>query len=105
MKNKIKEVQDYFINRITACDFDYFELSYEHNGWFHVKTIIDDLNINFGINIENEYYCSHDGDLKVEVPNDRLLNLISLISLKRVDFILKKIENIKSELLEIEKKF
>jgi hypothetical protein len=98
MKNKIKEVQDYFINKITACDFDSFELSHEHNGWFHVKTIIDNFDINFGINIENEYYCSHDGDFKVEVPNDRLLNLISLISLKKVDFILKKIENMKAEL-------
>jgi hypothetical protein len=98
MKNKIKEVQDYFINRITACDFDSFELSYSHNGWFHFKTIIDNFDINFGINIENEYYCSHDGDLKVEVKNDRLLNLIEMVNKEKEKIIIKQIKKLKSKL-------
>jgi len=103
MKNKIKEIQDYFINKITACEFDCFEISHGYNGWVHVKTIIDGLNINFGINIENEYYCSHDSDLRVEVPNDRLSNLIELIKSKNEDFRIEKIEKLKAELAELEK--
>ena len=103
MKNKIKEIKDYFINKITACDFDSVEILYGGHGWVHVKTIIDGLNINFGIHIEKEYYCSHDSDLRVEVPDDRLSNLIELIKSKNEDFRIEKIEKLKAELAELEK--
>ena len=103
MKNKIKEIQDYFINKITACEFNSVEILHCSNGWVHVKTIIDGLNINFGIHIEKEYYCSHDSDLRVDVPNDRLSNIIELIKSKNEEIRIGKIEKLKAELAELEK--
>ena len=103
MKNKIKEIQDYFINKITACEFDSVEISPAFNGWMHFNTIIDDFNFNFGILPKKKYYCYHDSYLRVEVPNDRLLNLIELIKAKNEDFRIGKIEKLKAELLELEK--
>lgn len=103
MKNKIKEIEDYFINKITACEFDSVEISTQESGWCHFETKIYDMKINFSIEPEKHYYCSHCGDIKIKVPEDRLLKLIELIKSKNEELRIEKIEKLKAELAELEK--
>lgn len=93
MKKQIEEVQRYFVNRITACEFDSYEIR-KRDKWFTFRTIIDGFEIDFSIRPKGEYndehlYCAHSCDIKAIVPNDRLENLVQLIE--------KESERIKSE--------
>ena len=50
MENKILEVQNYFLNKITACDFKCVEFKENLNGWFYFTVEIDNLfKFNFSI--------------------------------------------------------
>ena len=102
MKNKILEVQNYFINKITACDFNLKKLDIKSNGWNDFDVEIDGFEFRFSVlNTTYKVFCSFSGFIKVEVPNDRLSNLLELIESKMEDAKLEKIEKLKAELEQL----
>lgn len=101
MKKKIEEVQNYFVNKITACQFDSYEIKESATGWFEFKTESDDIKLNFSVHPLLNLYCPHHGDFKINVPNDRLLNLIDLIQKEQAKLRNEKIEKLQSELAEL----
>ena len=74
MKKQILEVQNYFINKITACDFDTVEIKDTNDGWVYFQTVVDEKRFDFSILPNNELYCQHESFIKIEIPNDRLQN-------------------------------
>ena len=104
MKNKILEVQNYFINKITACEFDSHEFKDTNDGWFSFTVKIDSLLFVFGVNPIREIYCFFSGPIEIKVPNSRLKNLIELIESNEEKMKAEKIEKLKAELAELEPK-
>ena len=104
MKNKILEVQNYFINKITACEFDSYEIKYSNDGWFRFIVEIDGLLFGFGVNPTSEIYCFFSGPIEIKIPNSRLKNLIELIKSIEEKMKAEKIEKLKAELEELESK-
>lgn len=102
MKNTILEVQKYFINKITACEFDLekLEIISDQRVDFHI--IIDGFKFNFCINPKMQYFCFFGGFMNINISNDRLNNLLDLIESKRQDAKLQKIESLKAELEELQ---
>lgn len=107
MKNKILEVQNYFINKITACEFEIkeFKSNESHYGnSYSLKILIDqefvfDLWINSSL---NHFSCYMDSFIKISIPDDRLLNLITLVESKLEDIKTQKIESLKLELEKLQ---
>ena len=81
MEKQILEVQNYFLNKITACDFKIITLRDVGNGWHNFIVEIDDFyQFDFSINKKSELYCQHNRSfMQIEIPNDRLNNLIKFI--------------------------
>ena len=81
MEKQILEVKNYFLNKITACDFKIITLRDGGNGWHNFIVEIDNLyQFDFSINKKLELYCQHNGSfMQIEIPNDRLNNLIKFI--------------------------
>lgn len=102
MKKQILEVQNYFLNKITACQFDSVEMDYKTDGWAEFKVIIDGCRFNFSIHHGMSLFCGHGSDFKIDVPFDRLSNLIALIEGEKESLKDAKIEKLKLELQELE---
>ena len=101
MKKQILELQNYFLNRITACEFDKIELEITNN-WTRFRAVIDECHFNFSIDIEDKLYCAHDSFMRLNIPTDRLSNLINFIESQKENQRLDKIEKLKLELAELE---
>lgn len=98
MENKILEVQNYFLNKITACDFKLIKLNKNSHDWHNFEVKIDEIfQFYFSIETELKLFCFHYGFMQIEIPRDRLNNLIKFISNY-------KIEIKKQEILELENK-
>lgn len=98
MENKILEVQNYFLNKITACDFKLIKIQKNNGDWHNFKVKIDEIfQFNFSIETKLKLFCFHYGFMQIEIPNDRLTNLIKFISNY-------KIEIKKQEIIELENK-
>ena len=41
MKNKIAEVQNYFLNKITACEFELIDIDFLSSKWVRLNVKID----------------------------------------------------------------
>lgn len=102
MKTTIAEIQNYFLDKITACDFVITKLNFSNNGWVDFETLIDALEFQFSIHPQSELYCSHQGFMRIQVPDDRLSNLLALIDSKKEAFRIEQIEKKKAELAELE---
>lgn len=103
MEYKILEVKNYFLNKITACDFKIITLRYGGNGWHNFIVEIDDLyQFDFSINKNSELYCKHNGSfMQIEIPNDRLNNLIKFIDNYENELRKQKISELESKLSEL----
>lgn len=101
MKKHITQLHNYLVNRITNCDFDSVEVS-EKDGWFSFKSEIEGLTLNFSINPSRSLYCSHDSDFRVEVPYDRLKNLVEWIGKQQEKLKKEKIERLQNELKQLQ---
>ena len=105
MEKQISEVKNYFLNKITACNFKLITLRNGGNGWHNFIVEIDDLyQFDFSINKKSELSCTHSRSfMQIEIPNDRLNNLIKFIEdneieakNKRIDELEKQLEILKS---------
>ena len=105
MKKKIEEVQNYFLNKITACQFDKHKITDRGDGWFSFDVEIDECIFHFSINPKRENATHAWGALDLEIPTDRLKNLINLIKSVQVELKNEKIENLQSELAELTNNF
>ena len=103
MENKILEVQNYFLNKITACDFKLITLEKGHNNWLRFIVEIDDLYMfEFSIEPKLELYCSHSYSfIKIEIPNDRLNNLIKFIDNYENELRKQQISELENKLSEL----
>ena len=98
MEKQILEVKNYFLNKITACDFQLIKIKKNNGNWHNFKVKIDEIfQFDFSIETKLELFCFHSGFMQFEIPNDRLNNLIKFISNY-------KIEIKKQEIIELENK-
>ena len=104
MKKQILEVQNYFINKITACDFDTVEIKDTRDGWFNFIVKIDGYLFDFSIPSEIKIITHHRSFMDIKIPNDRLQNLINFIEAHKEKMKAEKIEKLKAELAELEPK-
>lgn len=102
MKNKILEVQNYFLNKITNCEFDSYEIKDPNDGWFTLTVKIDGFQFKFFINPKKEICTNAFWLMDIEIPNDRIKNLIELINSTAEKVKAEKIEKLKAELAELE---
>ena len=102
MKKQIAEVQKYFIDKITACEFDGYEIKQSNNGWFDLNVTIDGFDFNFSVKPKSQICTNAFGFMDVKIPNDRLQNLIELIKKDEAKMKAEKIEKLKAELSELE---
>ena len=103
MKKQIAEVQKYFIDKITACEFDGYEIKQSNNGWFDLNVTIDGFDFNFSVKPKSEICTSTFGFMELEIPNDRLKNLIQFVTDYEAKIKAEKIEKLKAELEELTK--
>ena len=103
MENKILEVQNYFLNKITACDFKILTFEKGHNNWIRFTVEVDDLYMfDFSIEPKLELYCQHAGSfMQIEIPNDRLNNLIKFIDNYENELRKQKISELEIKLSEL----
>ena len=102
MENKILEVQNYFLNKITACDFKIITLEKGPNNWLRFIVEVDDLYMfDFSIEPKLELYCQHNSFMDIEVPDDRLNNLIKFIDNSENELRKQKISELESKLSEL----
>ena len=104
MKKQILEVQNYFINKITACDFDTVEIKYSNDGWFTLNIEIDGFRFNFSLMPKSQLCTDTFGFMDFKIPNDRLQNLFNFIEARKEKIKSEKIEKLKAELAELESK-
>ena len=105
MKNKILEVQNYFLNKITACQFDKHKITDRGDGWFSFDVEIDECIFHFSINPKTENATNAWGTLDFKIPNHRLKNLISFIKSVEVELKAEKIEKLQKQLSELNNNF
>ena len=100
MKKQITEVKNYFLNKITACDFKIITLEKGHNNWLRLIIEVDDLYMfDFSIEPILELYCQHNGSfMQIEIPNDRLNNLIKFIEDNEIEAKKRKIAELEKQL-------
>ncbi|QNS40146.1 hypothetical protein H0S70_06955 [Chryseobacterium manosquense] len=103
MKKQIAEVQKYFIDKITACQFNVTEIKDTNDGWFTLNVEIDGFTFNFSVKPKSQLCTDTFGFMDIKIPNDRLQNLINLIEAHKEKIKSEKIEKLKSELSELEK--
>ncbi len=103
MENKILEIKNYFLNKITACDFKIITLEKGHNNWLRFIVQVDDLYMFvFSIEPKLELYCQHSGSfMQIEIPDDRLNNLIKFIDNYENELRKQKISELESKLSEL----
>lgn len=78
MKKQIEEVQNYFLNKITACEFELLEITGDKY-WADLKVKVDGEYIfKIAINPDLDFtYCS--GFMGINIPFNRTKNLIEYI--------------------------
>lgn len=104
MKKQITEVQNYFIDKITNCEFDSFEIGSIGDEWIDVSAEIDGYLFDFSIHPEIKIIAHHRSFMDLEIPNTRLSNLLKFIETHKEKIISEKIEKLKAELAELEPK-
>lgn len=104
MKKQIAEVQNYFIDKITACEFDGYEIKDIRDGWSNFIVKIDGFEFNFSINPKKDICTNAFGFMDIKISNDRIKNLIELINSTAEKMKAEKIEKLKAELAELEPK-
>lgn len=102
MKKQIEEVQKYFIDKITACEFDEYQIKESDNGWFYLIVAIDGFIFNFSVKPSLEICTRVSGFMELEIPKDRLKNLIELINNESEKMKAEKIEKLKKELEQLQ---
>ena len=100
MEKQIAELKNYFLNKITACDFKIITLEKGHNNWLRFIVEVDDLYMfEFSIESKLELYCRHNGSfMQIEIPNDRLNNLIKFIEDNEIEAKNKRIAELEKQL-------
>lgn len=102
MKKQITEIQNYFLNKITACQFNVTEIKDTNDRWFTLNVEIDGFTFNFSVH-PNLQICTYTfGFMDIEIPNDRLQNLINLIEAHKEKIKAEKIEKLKNELEQLQ---
>lgn len=104
MKKQIAEVQKYFTDKITACQFNVTEIKDTNDGWFTLNVEIDGFNFSFSIDQKREICTNAYGLMDIEIPNDRLKNIIELVNSTAEKIKAEKIEKLKAELAKLESK-
>lgn len=104
MKKQIAEVQKYFIDKITACEFDSCQIKQSDNGWFDLSVTIDECFFRFSVNPKIKICTSAFGFMDLKIQDDRLKNLIALVTDNEAKIKSEKIEKLKAELAELEPK-
>lgn len=102
MKKQIEEVQRYFVNKITACEFDEYQIKDSYDGWFGFKVTIDGYEFKFSVKPDLEICTTAFGFMELSLPNDRLKNLIEFISSESERIKAEKIEKLKKELEQLQ---
>ena len=103
MKKQIAEVQKYFIDKITACEFDSYQIKQSDNGWYNLNVTIDGFDFNFAVNPKIKICTSAFGFMELKIPDDRLKNLIQFVTDNEAKIKAEKIEKLKAELEELTK--
>ena len=103
MKKQIAEVQKYFIDKITACEFDSCQIKQSDNGWFDLSVTIDECFFRFSVNPKIKICTSAFGFMELKIPNDSLKNLIQFVTDNEAKIKAEKIEKLKAELEELTK--
>lgn len=100
---KVAEIQSYFINKITACDFEIVKTDLSVGGWVNFDVEIDGLKFNFSVNPDNNlFYCnSTDSFMRLIIPHDRLENLKKLIKEREKQAKQDKIQSLKEQLQKL----
>ena len=104
MKKQITEVQKYFLDKITACEFDEYQIKESNNGWSDLTVTIDGFGFNFSVDPKREICTPAFGFMDIKIPKDRLQNLINLIETQKEKMKAEKIEKLKAELAQLETK-
>lgn len=103
IKTKVAEIQNYFINKITACDFKL--ISIEEKSYAIVFVVeIEGYKFRFGISerFKKSIFVFYEGDISLKVPNDRLNNLLKFIENHKEEIKKEEIERLKQKLKELE---
>ena len=103
MEKQITEVKNYFLNKITACDFKIITLEKGYDNWLRFIVEVDDLYMfEFSIEPKLELYCQHNGSfMQIEIPNDRLNNLIKFIDNSENELRKQQITELENKLNEL----
>ena len=101
MKTQIEEVQRYFIDKITSCNFDKYEIK-DRERWTHFDVKIDGYSFSFGINKTISLFCFFSGLIIINVPNDRLNNLYEFIDKEYARTKAEKINQLQKELNQLQ---
>ena len=104
MKKQIAEVKNYFLNKITACEFDEYQIKESNNGWSDLTVTIDGFGFNFSVNPKSQICTNAFSFMDIKIPNDRLQNLFNFIEAHKEKIKSEKIEKLKAELAKLESK-
>ena len=81
MKKQIEEVQNYFINKITACNFELLQIKESLTGWCDLEIMIDgEYCFCLMILVVSEVeLISCSGTMRLNIPKNRTKNLLEFI--------------------------
>lgn len=102
MKKQIAEVQKYFIDKITACQFNVTETKYTNDGWFTLRIEIEGFNFSFSVDPKRNICTNAFGFMDLKIPNDRLKNIIAFVTTQEEKIKAEKIEKLKNELQQLQ---
>ena len=103
IQTKIKEIQNYFTEKIYNYEFDKFVIEKNSPNWYDFTVTIDGYIFNFAINCRYKLSCLHTNSLmKLTIDNSRIGKLIEFITNENGKILSDKIEMLKSELAKLE---
>lgn len=101
IKTKVAEIQSYFVNKITACDFKLIDIE-ETSYSIIFEVEVDTYKFRFGIIEQMQSFVFYEGDIALKIPDDRLKNLLKFINEHKEKIKKEKIKELKQKLKELE---
>ena len=102
MKKQIEELQNYFINKITACDFELVEIECAHSNWADMRIKVDGEYIfNVCLNSFIDMIVCY-GFMEVQIPFSRTKNLIEYVNAKKETARQQHIEKLQQQIKELQ---
>lgn len=107
MKKQIEEVQNYFLNKITACDFTLISIEETHDGWIWLYVEIEGFKFKFALHPDLKLHTWMRLDCFMNMPSlkGRTSNLFAYIKDHKERIRQTEIEKAKARIKELENNF